>query len=158
MPAQESIADLIEAKPAPPPITTTHPSAPPTTTADTPTTFSTAPPPYPHDAITAASDYPTPGDLASLPRVPAPIPWKVFTIAFVELVERMSYYGTLVVYNNFIQDENPGTRTGRPVDPGAADAQPGALGLGQRTAVGVVRFNQFWVRICTFFLSSLFSP
>lgn len=33
----------------------------------------------------------------ALLRVPAPIPWSVFTVAFVELVERFSYYGTQVV-------------------------------------------------------------
>jgi hypothetical protein len=30
-------------------------------------------------------------------RVSAPIPWAVYTVAFVELVERFSYYGTQVV-------------------------------------------------------------
>jgi hypothetical protein len=33
----------------------------------------------------------------ALLRVSAPIPWSVYTVAFVELVERFSYYGTQVV-------------------------------------------------------------
>lgn len=32
-----------------------------------------------------------------LRRISAPIPWSVYTIAFVELCERFSYYGTQVV-------------------------------------------------------------
>lgn len=32
-----------------------------------------------------------------LRRVAAPIPWSVYTVAFVELCERFSYYGTQVV-------------------------------------------------------------
>jgi hypothetical protein len=33
----------------------------------------------------------------ALRRVSAPIPWSVYTVAFVELCERFSYYGTQVV-------------------------------------------------------------
>ncbi len=33
----------------------------------------------------------------ALRRIAAPIPWAVFTVAFVELCERFSYYGTQVV-------------------------------------------------------------
>lgn len=33
----------------------------------------------------------------ALRRVSAPIPWTVYTVAFVELCERFSYYGTQVV-------------------------------------------------------------
>src|SRR5690554_5158363 len=33
----------------------------------------------------------------ALKRVSAPIPWAVYTVAFVELCERFSYYGTQVV-------------------------------------------------------------
>jgi hypothetical protein len=34
---------------------------------------------------------------SALRRVAAPIPWAVYTVAFVELCERFSYYGTQVV-------------------------------------------------------------
>lgn len=44
--------------------------------------------------------HPTPDELHgpnALRRVAAPIPWAVYTVAFVELCERFSYYGTQVV-------------------------------------------------------------
>jgi POT family proton-dependent oligopeptide transporter len=44
--------------------------------------------------------YPTVEELnlsTGLRRISAPIPWAVYTIAFVELCERFSYYGTQVV-------------------------------------------------------------
>lgn len=44
--------------------------------------------------------YPTPEELEgenALRRISAPIPWAVYTVAFVELCERFSYYGTQVV-------------------------------------------------------------
>jgi len=46
---------------------------------------------------------------------------------------------------NFIQWPNPGTSTGRPVDPSASQVHPGALGYGQRASTGLTTFNQFWV-------------
>ena len=70
---------------------------------------------------------PTDEELHSLRRVSDKIPLKAFTIAFVELVERLSYYGTVQVFTNFIQQPNPGTATGKALDPSAPDAQPGAL-------------------------------
>lgn len=36
-------------------------------------------------------------DLNTLRRVSGKIPWQAFTVAFVELCERFSYYGTTVV-------------------------------------------------------------
>jgi len=54
-------------------------------------------------------------------------------IAFVELVERFSYYGTTVVFTNFIQQPLPeGSRTGA----GGQDGQSGALGKGQQASTG----------------------
>ncbi|KAF2867136.1 POT family-domain-containing protein [Massariosphaeria phaeospora] len=88
---------------------------------------------------------PTDVELATLRRVPAPIPWKVYTIAFVELVERMSFYGTTAVFNNFIQDPNPGTRTGAAPNPNDPEAQPGALNLGQRVAQAITLTNSMMV-------------
>jgi hypothetical protein len=40
---------------------------------------------------------PTDEEMHSLRRIPAPIPWICFTIAFVELCERFAYYGTTAV-------------------------------------------------------------
>lgn len=45
----------------------------------------------------ADSDTPTEEELHKLHRVSGAIPWVAYTIAFVELCERFSYYGTTVV-------------------------------------------------------------
>ena len=42
-------------------------------------------------------DFPTEEELATLNRVSDKIPWKAYTVAFVELAERFSFYGTTVV-------------------------------------------------------------
>ncbi|KAJ4318091.1 hypothetical protein N0V94_004616 [Neodidymelliopsis sp. IMI 364377] len=92
-------------------------------------------------------DLPTEEELLTLERVAAPIPWKIYTIAFVELVERMSYYGTTQVYSNFISKPRL-TSTGMAVNPHDAEAQPGALGLGKQVAFSLTTFNAFWVYCC----------
>ncbi|ERF72052.1 hypothetical protein EPUS_04970 [Endocarpon pusillum Z07020] len=89
-----------------------------------------------------AADAPTVEELHTLRRVRDHIPWKVYTVAFVELCERFSYYGTTVVFTNFIQQPLPeGSRTGA----AGTDGQAGALGMGQRASTGLGTFNQFWV-------------
>ncbi|KAF2679491.1 PTR2-domain-containing protein [Lentithecium fluviatile CBS 122367] len=141
MPASDTVGDLIEAKVDP--TLVDRSGAPKHKLASVSESHGDTKPP----AYKPSEDFPTEEELATLVRVAAPIPWKVFTIAFVELVERMSYYGTIVVYNNFIQDENPGTSTGRAPNPKDDNSQPGALGMGQQAAVGISRFNQFWIYI-----------
>lgn len=42
-------------------------------------------------------EFPTEEEFHALRRVSDKIPWRVYTIAFVELCERFSYYGTTVV-------------------------------------------------------------
>ncbi|KAE9983941.1 hypothetical protein BLS_003346 [Venturia inaequalis] len=79
-------------------------------------------------------------DLKNLRRVSGKIPWVAFTIAFVELCERFSYYGTTVVFVNFLQQPLP---EGSPTGAGF-DGQSGALGMGQRASTGLTTFNQFW--------------
>ncbi|PGH04318.1 hypothetical protein AJ80_08541 [Polytolypa hystricis UAMH7299] len=87
------------------------------------------------------TDFPTDEELVSLRRVAAPIPWLTFTIAFVELCERFSYYGTTVVFVNFIQRPLPeGSTTGA----SGPDGIPGALDMGQRASTGLTLFNNFW--------------
>jgi proton-dependent oligopeptide transporter, POT family len=81
-------------------------------------------------------------DLVNLRRVSGKIPWQAYTIAFCELCERFSYYGSTVVYVNFIQQPLPeGSTTGADLD------QPGALGMGQRASTGLTTFNQFWAYV-----------
>jgi proton-dependent oligopeptide transporter, POT family len=60
-------------------------------------------------------------------------------IAFVELAERFSYYGSTIVFTNFIQQPLP-SRTGK----ATGDGQPGALGMGQQASTGINTFNSFW--------------
>ncbi|KAF2257623.1 peptide transporter PTR2-A [Lojkania enalia] len=88
---------------------------------------------------------PTEEELHTLRRVGGHIPWKVFSIAFIELVERMSYYGTIAVFSNFISKPNPGTATGAAVNPDDEEAVPGALNLGKQVAFSLTTFNAFWV-------------
>ncbi|KAK6821236.1 MFS general substrate transporter [Apiospora arundinis] len=79
---------------------------------------------------------------ATLPRVAGSIPWTAWTVAFVEFVERFSYYGTSAVFVNFIQKPLPkGSVTGAGflISPGS-----GALGMGQRASTGLITFNNFW--------------
>ncbi|KAJ0107432.1 hypothetical protein J7T55_009397 [Diaporthe amygdali] len=87
------------------------------------------------------SDFPTAEELNTLRRVSDKIPWSVLTIAFVELCERFSYYGTTAVFTNFIQWPLPeGSTTGANYGTG----QAGAMGFGQRASTGLTTFNAFW--------------
>jgi POT family proton-dependent oligopeptide transporter len=90
---------------------------------------------------------PTEEELHTLRRVSGPIPWTAFTIAFVELCERFSYYGTTVVFVNFIQRPlPPGSNTGA-----GFSEQSGALGMGQRASTGLTTFNAFWAYLMPLF-------
>ncbi|EPE24804.1 MFS general substrate transporter [Glarea lozoyensis ATCC 20868] len=93
-------------------------------------------------------ELPTEEEFQTLRRVPDKIPWIIYTVAFIELCERFSYYGTTVVFTNFIQQPLPeGSRTGA----GFKDGQSGALDKGQRTSTGLTTFNQFWVYLIPLF-------
>ena len=48
-------------------------------------------------------EMPTEEELHTLRRVSDKIPWQVYTIAFVELCERFSFYGTTVVCKSTVQ-------------------------------------------------------
>jgi len=106
-----------------------------------------------NDIISGEGDFPTQEEIATLERIGDPVPWKAYTIAFVELCERFSYYGTTVVYTNYIQRGLPMGSTSGAV-PDAANnlnSSPGALGLGQRAATGLTTMNQFWVYLIPLF-------
>lgn len=99
------------------------------------------------DAMSSSSelsdDKPTEDELHTLRRVSGKIPWTAYTIAFCELCERFSYYGTTVVFVNFIQQPLPeGSTTGA-----GFEGQSGALGMGQRASTGLTLFNQFWAYV-----------
>ncbi|OLN85405.1 putative peptide transporter ptr2-like protein 5 [Colletotrichum chlorophyti] len=94
-------------------------------------------------------DKPTEEELQTLRRVSGPIHWGIYTIAFAELCERFSYYGSAVLYTNFVMRPlPPGQPTGRNPDP---NGTPGALGMGQRAAQGVSLVNQFWAYLVPLF-------
>ncbi|KAJ5631414.1 uncharacterized protein N7484_011514 [Penicillium longicatenatum] len=86
----------------------------------------------------------------ALRRISAPIPWAVYTVAFVELCERFSYYGTQVLYSNFVNHSLPqingpaGSNHWTGAGGGSAQGVSGALGKGVQTANGVNTFNTFW--------------
>jgi len=84
---------------------------------------------------------PTEQELHTLRRVSDKIPANIYTIAFIELCERFSYYGTTAVFTNFLQQKRA-SRTGAGFDPD--NVQSGALGLGQRKSFSITTFNSFW--------------
>lgn len=85
--------------------------------------------------------YPTKEELGELRRVSDTINWGTYMIAFVELAERFSFYGSTIVFTNFIQQPlPPNSRTGA----GGKDGQSGALDQGQRTSFGLTTFFSFW--------------
>lgn len=121
-----------------------------------PEQHTTTPPAYLHSEgkatlqesfLSDSDDFPTEVELQTLRRVPAAIPWRIYTIAFVELVERMSYYGTVAVYSNYIAKPLT-TPTGAALNPHDDEAQPGALGKGKQVAFSLTTFNAFWVYCC----------
>lgn len=95
-------------------------------------------------SVDSSSDdeLPTEEELRTLRRVSGKIKWSMYTIAFVELCERFSYYGSSVLYTNFVTQKLPdGSTTGAPLDP---DGQAGALGMGTQAGQGISLFNQFF--------------
>ncbi|PPQ98990.1 hypothetical protein CVT26_014417 [Gymnopilus dilepis] len=93
-----------------------------------------------HDGLV----FPTEEEKQTLRRVSDSIPWNAYLIAIVELAERFSFYGSSVVFTNFIQKPlPPGSRTGA----GGLNGQPGALNLGQQASTGLTTFYQFWCYI-----------
>ncbi|PYI07407.1 PTR2-domain-containing protein [Aspergillus sclerotiicarbonarius CBS 121057] len=101
--------------------------------------------PYDEDAA-LQKIFPTYDELKTLRRVAGKIPWTAYTVAFVELCERFSYYGTTAVFVNFIQRPLPaGSTTG--ATHGRDNLVPGALGMGQQASTGLTLFNSFWAYI-----------
>ncbi|KAF9872543.1 hypothetical protein CkaCkLH20_10040 [Colletotrichum karsti] len=96
------------------------------------------------------ADKPTEEELRTLRRVSGPINWSMYTIAFAELCERFSYYGSSILYTNFVMRPMPeGSRTGATYS--GDNRTPGALGMGQRASQGVSLVNMFWAYITPLF-------
>ncbi|KAK7421622.1 hypothetical protein QQX98_002089 [Neonectria punicea] len=103
-----------------------------------------------HDVHSSSEDDDAPNeeDLRTLRRVSGAIKWSMYTIAFVELCERFSYYGSSVLYTNFIAQPLPeGSTTGSPVDSSDPNAQAGALNMGAQAAQALSLFNQFFAYV-----------
>ncbi|KAL8282347.1 hypothetical protein RB597_009855 [Gaeumannomyces tritici] len=87
-------------------------------------------------------DKPTEEEMHSLRRVSGKIHWGIYTIAFAELCERFSYYGSAVLYTNFVKRPMPeGSTTGAAPRP---EDTAGALGMGQAASQGISLFNVFF--------------
>ncbi|CAO1636485.1 unnamed protein product [Parajaminaea phylloscopi] len=92
---------------------------------------------------------PTDEERRTLRKVPAKIPIQAMMIAFLELVERCSYYGLTGPIANYIKNPlPPGSDGGQLV--GAAKVA-GALGQGQQIAFALTTFNQFWSYVMPIF-------
>lgn len=92
---------------------------------------------------------PSDEEMQTLRRVSGKIKWAAFTVAICELAERFSYYGSSVLYTNFVvQQLPPGSTTGAGFGHGG---QSGALGLGSRAGQGISLTNQFFAYLVPLF-------
>ncbi|KAL1881145.1 hypothetical protein VTK73DRAFT_4592 [Phialemonium thermophilum] len=89
-----------------------------------------------------ADDQPSEEDLHTLRRVSDHIPLKLFSIAFLEMCERFSYYGSVIVCMFSKLHSSLGMMY---------DAVSGALGMGQRVSTAITTFNQFYVYLTPLF-------
>jgi POT family proton-dependent oligopeptide transporter len=100
------------------------------------------------DGIHDGLEFPTEHEKRTLRRVADTVPWNAYLIAIVELAERFSFYGSSVVFVNFIQQPlPPGSHTGA----GFKNGQSGALNMGQRASTGLTTFYQFWCYVVPLF-------
>lgn len=87
-------------------------------------------------------EQPTEEDMHTLRRVSGHINWAAYSVAFCELGERFSYYGSSILYTNFVVHNLPeGSNTGAGYGHGG---QSGALGLGSKAGQGISLTNQFF--------------
>lgn len=103
------------------------------------------------DAGLLDDDYPMPTEeeLRTLRRVSGKINWAAYSVAFCELGERFSYYGSSILYTNFVVHNLPdGSNTGAGYGHGG---QSGALGLGSRAGQGISLTNQFFAYLVPLF-------
>ncbi|KAJ7662520.1 POT family-domain-containing protein [Mycena polygramma] len=101
-----------------------------------------------NDGVHDGLIFPTEEERLTLRRVSDKVPWNAYLIASVEAAERFSFYGSSVVFTNFIQHAlPPGSHTGA----GGPKGQSGALGKGQQTSTGIGTFYQFWCYITPLF-------
>ncbi|KAJ5809077.1 uncharacterized protein N7503_001295 [Penicillium pulvis] len=104
-------------------------------------------------------EYPNEENLRTLHRVPGKISWITYTIAFVELCERFSYYGTTAIRESPRTRPLPAHATTGALATGTNfnEHVPGALGMGQRTSTALTLCayvaDQYWGRYRMIFAS-----
>lgn len=92
---------------------------------------------------------PTEEEMHTLRRVSGHINWAAYSVAICELGERFSYYGSSILYTNFVVHAlPPGSNTGAGYGRGG---QSGALGLGSRAGQGISLTNQFFAYLVPLF-------
>lgn len=92
---------------------------------------------------------PTEEELHTLRRVSGHINWAAYSVAICELGERFSYYGSSILYTNFVVHSlPPGSNTGAGFGKGG---QSGALGLGSKAGQGISLTNQFFAYLVPLF-------
>ncbi|KAI1435836.1 POT family protein [Xylaria sp. CBS 124048] len=120
----------------------------------TKTISSSSPDPIITTPIVDHERYPPPSEAekTSLRKVADTIPWTAWTLCFVELAERASYYGVKAGFNNFLQFPLPDGGDGSgAIDPRHPDAHAGALNLGLQTASALVLLFTFLAYIIPIF-------
>lgn len=101
------------------------------------------------DSDDALDDQPTEEEMHTLRRVAGHINWAAYSVAICELAERFSYYGSSILYTNFVVQDMPlGSNTGAGHNRGG---QSGALGLGSQAGQGISLTNQFFAYLVPLF-------
>lgn len=99
-------------------------------------------------------DHPAPTleERTTLRKVHDSIPWISWSLCFVEMSERASYYGVKAAFNNYMQFPLPegGPGTGA-IDPSKPNAHAGALNLGLQTASALGLFFTFFAYVVPIF-------
>jgi len=109
------------------------------------------------ESTSEAVDYeayppPTDEERKTLRKIADSVPWTAWTLCFVELAERASYYGVKAVFNNFIQFPLPeGGNGSGAIDPNKPESHAGALGLGIQAASALTLLFTFLAYVIPIF-------
>ncbi|KAI0439468.1 POT family protein [Xylaria telfairii] len=95
---------------------------------------------------------PTEEERKTLRKVYDSVPWTAWTLCFVELAERASYYGVKAVFNNYLQFPLPegGDGSGA-IDASKPNSHAGALGLGLQAASALTLLFTFLAYVIPIF-------
>jgi len=95
---------------------------------------------------------PTNEERSTLRKVADTVPWTAWTLCFVELAERGSYYGVKAVFNNYLQFPLPegGDGSGA-INPDKPNSHAGALGLGLQASSALTLLFTFLAYVIPIF-------